>query len=274
MAKAKNKQGELSRPAVMAQAHYDDLLDAMSPALRRRYDEIERRRAVAREWNLREYHWLGTVILEIQEDADAEYGSGATEKLAAALEESKFTIYKSSAFARTYDTKKKLDDLCALCMTNGRMLGWGHVVALLSVDDSEKRIELQEQVVAESLTAEDLSKAIAKKFKRKSGASSSQVQPKTVPGRLRQIKNTSENWLDKHVSEWAPTKGYLEQAEKLPPDSYTEEMLEDLREISNVHAEMEVACSETYGRVSKLIDQVEGILRYRDEEDEKNEDST
>lgn len=302
---AKNK-GQIAKiqDVVVARA---EVIATMSVDLRRVYYEMIEELNTQAESNIRYYYRTGKRVLEILaaekelemyiseltveldreptteeiaeymgvsvEDVPPDYGPGAIEKIAAAWTVDKSMVYKSKAFAELYPSESEIDDLCGLETSTGQPIGWGHVIQLISVEDSKTRKMLTGQVVEEALTAQQLADVIQKTSwpghsggKRRSGGRPF-MKPKTVRAGLVQIRTVSGQWVERHREVWAGTEySVFTELENLPPDELTHEMVDELEQIMTIQAQMQAACAKDIVDVNRLISTIKEVLEEREQE--------
>jgi len=132
--------------------------EALGDKLRPKFDKV--RSYIFNEiiHSLRRRHELGKDLQEV-DDKKATYGQHAVEKMAELLDMDPSLLYNIKKFADDY-SPKQLNELVALVEAgekeHGYGISWSHVTQLLRVRDVNKREQLQQDIIEQRLTVQEL----------------------------------------------------------------------------------------------------------------------
>tara|TARA_Y100001938_G_scaffold136815_1_gene200177 strand:+ start:34651 stop:35718 length:1068 start_codon:yes stop_codon:yes gene_type:complete len=195
----------------------------------------------------------------------SKYGTGAMRLLGEAWSADVSMLYKSRAFAEAY-TEEELEDLCNMRSKSGYMLGWAHVIALLSVP-ATTRVQLQEQVIEEDMTAKDLGTLIKKIFGKRRAGGPTLIRPKTLQGNITQMQTHSDRWMRSNTDVWNTEDFALfQQISDIPPEEVTHDMVDNLEALMETQEKMAAACAHNAQEAAAAVDYVRNVLQLREQE--------
>jgi len=138
---------------------------------------------------LRAYHAVGSVVAELV-PGRASYGDDHLSKLAEAIGYKAAALTKLRAFAKCYN-QRDLDQLCKLA----DQVSWSHVQLLLSESDKSKRSALQNSIVKNGWSKEQLRRALKAESTDRHAGGRPLSRPTDLEVGLRQIDEESERWI-------------------------------------------------------------------------------
>ncbi len=138
---------------------------------------------------LRAYHAIGSVVAEVV-PGRASYGDDRLSKLAEAIGYKAAALTKLRAFASCYN-QQDLSQLCKLA----DHVSWSHVQLLLSISDKSKRTTLQQSIVNNGWSKEQLRQAMKAKSTDRHAGGRPLSRPTDPEAGLRQIDEESERWI-------------------------------------------------------------------------------
>lgn len=267
-------QTRLSRqnPTAIA-AEREEAVGLMNSALKRKFQQIERRLADARAGTLKFYHDLGKTLVEIQDDPGT-YDRGAMRLIERALGTQARTLRKAANFARAY-TDEDLQELIDLkSETSGFMLHWGHISYLLILTTKEKRRMWAKRAVRNVWPPDELHRKIVEHYGNKAEKPHGRAHqlPATIPGQVRQIRNETEKWLSKQRNAWNGEKlNAFENIAEAPADIWTQDLVEDLKVAKAAMQGVVEEARSNIGRIDRLIKHgeqcIEQTLQQRAEQE-------
>lgn len=253
------------RTAAMMTREREAACGEMNKATKGALGRIEKLISNTREANLRYYHQLGHVLLEVQADPDM-YTPQAMRQIERALPTYARVLRKAKAFARDY-TKGALDALIKLKNPdNGFQLHWGHVSSLLSIASEASREDWALRAVNKMWDPPALHAAIRKKHgDNGNGGGRPHKIPATVHAQIRQIKEFTRNWVFKAENLWVGNEtNVFVNIESEPPESFVPEDSDNLQELIDLLPKMKSAIAELSTLASKGKKRVDKILVDRD----------
>ena len=243
-------------------------VDAMNPAMRKKFKAVEQEINDARANNLRFYHQLGGICADIREKPD-EYrgknGESGFALLERALATQARTLRKAAAFFREY-TVPQLTRLLGLYHTETKFqLHWGHVTYLLGISKIETREKLENEAVEKMWDPSALHSVIKRRSTGRGNQASAHgrthVLPATVPAQVRQIASVSKTWLDKQQNVWNGDKvSAFANVMNLPPEEMDDEMLDTLVSMKETMEGIAAEAHENVNRVKRIIEHVRGCV--------------
>lgn len=256
-------QTRLARQSAAAvAAAREEAIGLMNPALKKKFQQIEKRMSDARAGTLRYYHELGKTCMEIQ-DNPATYERGAFRLLERALGTQARSLRKAANFARSYNDDD-LDELIELkSTTTDFMLHWGHISYLLIIGDKRKRFMWAKRAVKNLWPPEELHRKITKHYGPRVDEPHGRVYklPATIPGQVRQIRNDTEKWLSKQKNAWNGEKlNAFANIAEAPADTWTPELIEDLKVAKAAMQGLVEEARANIGRIDRLIKHAEDCL--------------
>jgi len=170
------------------------MVEEMSPALRRKYMELSRKIADQAESHIIFYWELGRECALVKKDEET-YGPHSVKILAAALNRDPGMVYGAMQFFQEY-TKPELRAV----IKAGRGMHWSHVRYLLSVP-KDQRSEFVNKIAEEELTPNELHGIIRQKLgNRRAGSGRKTSKPNSPLTALNQMAQLSTR-LSKQVDE-------------------------------------------------------------------------
>lgn len=170
-------------------------ISSMNESLTKLYEKVASIDASLNQNDLICHHKLGTEINKLfSETAANTYGSGAVDKLAAAMQRSRAYIDQARRFATSWT----LDELKAMIETykqGGTSLTYTHVRMLMYINDPTARAKLTERCVVEYMSSSDLEAAIGKLLDREKAGKV--LAPRTPAAGLTQLKLLSTKLLER-----------------------------------------------------------------------------
>lgn len=241
-----------------------EAIDQMNPALRRKLKEIEKESSGIRETNIRYYHELGRVYTEIGAKPEI-YGENAKKLLAKALHTHIRACQQAALFHSKYSEEEMEAVLALENEEAGFKLHWGHVRNLLSLPTKSQRDDYARRTIKNLWDVPTLFAQIKKHLGLKESHGRAHKLPATIAAQIRQILTISKMWLDKQQEVWNREGehnvfAYIRNA---PPDTYTEEDLENLRAISKLMEDISGESDSNIHTVDQLVKHVEGVLERR-----------
>jgi hypothetical protein len=173
--------------------------------------EIRRRYKDQMDDHLRFYRWLGSKAAQLQEDVTT-YGSNAINVISQQLQVAPAAIYKSIAFHNRY-TEDDLDRLMRMSQNiPGRfkpIVSWSHITHLVSIEDKKRRIELEDALIENNWSVQELQDAIKQEFgaARKAGAGRPIKAPTNLRGSMTAASKTLETLITKTTAIWGNNTG-------------------------------------------------------------------
>jgi hypothetical protein len=130
-----------------------------------------------------------------------------------------------------------LDQITALCdrpMANGRLVPYGHLLALAKVSAKKTRDSLLNKTIDQSLSRDELDDAIRQATtgqKKEETRGRPLNAPKDLRGLLRQQEVAASEFVQRATKVWAEqSNSFMGQVERLPEHQVTEEQVKILRE--------------------------------------------
>ncbi len=273
--KSKADRAAISPKQMIAQR--DSAIEQMNSALRRKFNQIERSVNDLRAENLRYYHRIGRICKEISTDPDRFLGRDGTSGLKLieqALSTQARTLRQTASFAKLYDDEE-LEELISMYHTaTNFQLHFGHVRYLLTLDSTAQRRKYAIEAVEKMLDPAALHTLIKKRQSRGGGHGRTHAVPKTVAAQIRQILSVSQQWQRKNESVWngdGENNNVFTNVLNTPPDEMDQEMLDNLREIRTLMAQISEAANENVGLTDRVIEHMQGVLARREEEEAAQE---
>lgn len=242
-----------------------EAIDKMPKKLAMKFNLIERQVNDLRSENLRYYHKIGQLVLDIRQNPQDYVGRDGTagmKLIEDALSTQSRLLRRTASFAELYTTAD-LNRLISMVNDETQFrLHWGHVAFLLTVPDKEKREEFAMEAVQKMLDPDALHALIKKQTGRKGGHGRGHTVPATVPAQVRQVRKTSKTWADKNESVWAGEKiNVFNNVLNLPPEQMTPELLDDLKESRTLMERVSQAAADNVETLGRVIEHVEGCLK-------------
>jgi hypothetical protein len=233
----------------------EEALQMMNKELRKKFNIIQRQLDEGRQTTLRFYYDLGKLCTEVQDDPD-KYGESAMRLLEQALAIHARQLRKAASFTQAY-TKEALQELLELhCDKTGFQLHWGHVSYLLILKTPDKRRMWAKRAVRGLWAPPELHRRIKEHY----GPAVTSPHgptfklPPTVPSKIRQIRDDTEKWLAKQRQAWNGTEiNAFHDIMSAPPETWTPEMIEDLRVARAAMEGMRDEATENMRRLDELI---------------------
>lgn len=270
-----SKKGSLAATARSAAVQkIKNVVSGMSPSLRKVYQALQESRLGLLANSLQYYRDLGEHVASVTKDTN-QYGAGAVELLAIALELSSSTLYKAQSFFINY-SEEEYEALVNLRTSVGDGLMWTHVLELLSVANKKKRTQLQEQAAMNSWTVAELKQAvteqIGKKETKRAGNSGRQsVKPKNTMQGLRSYCVNAGAFVRKSAQVW---DSFFEEAAQTPPDLIDQEALQQAAKVCSLAAQSLQEAQKQLEAATKLHARYEAVLAAKAPADaDDNEDS-
>lgn len=183
----------------------DAAIGKMPPALLQQFRALDAATQSIRETNLRFYHRVGAVCLEIRsapEKYNATDGTAALDLLSEALLLAPRVLTTARTFAENYPAGQ-LDELINLKNTESDFqLNWGHVNFLLTVHEEEKREEFAKQAVESQWSPGELHEKIKESRGGPLRGGRPHKQPTSAMAGIRQMQKATKTWLAKFKSVW------------------------------------------------------------------------
>jgi hypothetical protein len=242
-----------------------EALAEMNPATHRQLVKLEKMIGTTRENNLRFYHKLGDMLLEI-ERAQVKYTTQGYNLIEAALSIQKRTLRKAKSFARAYE-KDQLKELIELKNEDtGFQLHWGHVDYLLTLKTERQRQQWAKQAVKQMWSPDILHDHIKKHYgERGNGGGRPHKLPGTVHAQIRQIKEFVRNFNYKSQNLWnGEENNVFANIQDEPPDELNEVDLDNLDELIDLLPQMALISKELRPLAVQAKKRVEAVLKARE----------
>lgn len=242
-------------------------VDQMNSKLRRKFTQIEKKVNDLRAENLRFYHKIGEVVLDIKQHPEEYVGHDGTpgiKLIEEALSTQARTLRKAASFAETY-SNEELDELISMYNTQTNFqLHWGHVSFLLTLPAKEQRVKYAMEAVEKMWDPSALHDAIKRRTSRGAGHGRGHEMPATVAAQVRQIKKITDQWVKKNANVWnGEDKNVFENVMNHPPEEMTDELLADLREVKELFTDLIEGVASSDKQLDRVIEHVNGVLEAR-----------
>lgn len=236
----------------------------MNTQLRRKFTQIEKKVNDLRAENLRFYHKIGEVVLDVKQHPEEYIGHDGTpgiKLIEEALSTQARTLRKAATFAETYNTEE-LEELISLYHAETKFqLNWGHVSFLLTLQTKEQRAKFALEAVDKMWDPPALHDAIKRRQNRGAKHGRGHEIPATVPAQVRQIKKITDQWVKKNSQVWnGEEKNVFENVMNHPPEDMDAELLTDLQEVKELFTQLIEGGNESLQKVERTIEHVEGCL--------------
>lgn len=247
-------------------------IEQMSKRLTRKFQQLERQINDIRAENLRYYHKIGQICLEIKNnpgDYEGLDGTPGLQLMESALSTHVRTLRRAASFAELY-TQAQLEKLIGLKNKDTEFqLHWGHIGPLLTVEDTEQRAQFATQAVAAQWDPTQLHKVIKRQENRSPGHGRSHEIPATVAKQLSQMVNLSHQYISKNDTVWVcDTNNVFANIMNLPADQVTEDMAEDLTVLQEDVQRIRTAAEANIAVIARTVEYVRGVLQTRVEKAE------
>lgn len=245
-------------------------IDKMTPALKKKFKDLELKFGSQVESTLKFYRWFGKECSTIASDKTGKYGSDPLNMLADAMSTKRETMRKAMAFYNAY-TEQEFKELISLRSDDDEsfQIMTGHAFHLMTVPDKRVRKRLQKQVVDEKLTPAELLGLIKEHFggPRSSGGRPL-AKPATLKGRLDQMSNMSAQWLRRHHEVWRSEEDdMLAKLMETAPKTYDEQQLKQLLKVRTALAQMSDVAKQDVDDVNRVIEHVEATIKSKKSDD-------
>lgn len=242
-------------------------VDQMNSKLLRKFTQLEKKVNDLRAENLRFYHKIGEVVLDIKQHPEEYVGHDGTpgiKLIEDALSTQARTLRKAASFAETYD-QGELDELISMYHKETNFqLHWGHVSFLLTLQNKEQRVKYAMEAVEKMWDPPALHEAIKRRTNRESGHGRGHELPANVPAQVRQIKKLTDQWVKKNAQVWdGEDKNVFENVMNLPPEEMSDELLADLNEVFGLFQELIDGATISISKVERAGEHVKGCLEAR-----------
>jgi hypothetical protein len=191
VAKRKKAAGPVPKGKAMAEKR-EALLRALSPEGRRRVEWVGEWFSNADRSALQQRYELGVEVKglygEMATEASGRYGLRFIAGLCETFAWDRGVVYGALAVAEAF-TPEQIAALTERPMANGRLVPFGHLVALAKVPARKTRESLLDRAITHGWTREDLQDAILKATtgkKKEDGRGRPLKPPRDLPGLLRQ----------------------------------------------------------------------------------------
>lgn len=239
-------------------------LAAMNKPLRQQLQRIEVLSQDSRDANLRYYYDMGRVLVEVQTNADNQYGERPLNLVIQAGVLARRTVFKVILLAKTY-TEEQFQAFAALCNKEANFtLHWGHLQLLLALPTAKERNEMARQAIANLWDPPALGAMIKKRSAVVHSGGRPHKMPATVHLQIRQVLEATRSWTTKYTTIWNGDEHNVFGNLVAATDSdVNAEDLENLMALQELVPVLGTQLREMRTYLSKGIRHVEKILQAR-----------
>ena len=147
----------------------------------------------------------------------------------------------------------------------GYRLHWGHVIYLVACSTAEKRALFEDRCVRNAWTPEILHQKIMESNggPRRSGGRPL-ARPRGTDSQMRQIVTFTEDWLKRNEQVWqSETDGTFTALVTMPPDTVTEEVVEQTTNLREVLQRLVTASQQTVDLCNAALQYQQRCLEVR-----------
>jgi hypothetical protein len=206
---------------------------------------------------LKFYYEVGSRLEAIAEDPKCRKAEDQDpiSLLASYIGVSKPTLAETQRFAEAYNKTEFNKLLKRVDPATGFCLKWGHARLLASVDDKEQRAELEEQTLTNVWSPEQLSAEIQGKLGKRSKGGRPLGKPGSLAGALQQIRKLTTDWVRRNDEVWrTEDQDIITEMLNQPPDTYTEQQLQDMTALHNVLAKMSEVSNDDATATKRVVE--------------------
>lgn len=233
----------------------DRAIEEMPKRLRTTCREIGRLWARATARNVKDRYKIALLVKRVRDrDGSRSYGSGAVQRLAAALGRKERTLYEYATVADTF-SEAKLKQILARRDLYGRPLSWTHLTALARVVEAGRRHELLEQALAEGLSARELARRLEERPAETDPDETG--PPRTVRSALGQLRVQGQTVVQ-NAALW--DEALFRRIEGADPGTFDEDLREALAAAQEEQQEAGRVCRRQATRLKKCLEMVEEAL--------------
>lgn len=239
----------------------------MNKPLLSKFKDLEGRCNNLQAENIRFYHGLGELVLEIKKDPGKYVGNDGTEAMEL-IEKALFTQARTlrhcASFATAY-TAAEMEDLATMHHNDTNFhLHWGHIKLLLTVTDKKKREEFADEAVSRMWDPGTLHDRIKKAEGRVEGHGRKHTLPHSIEAQVRQFLEKSKEWMGKQKAVWNGTDvNVFTNINDAPKGQLTPEVLEGLNELHELMLDMADAATANVGHIERAVTHVTAIVQEK-----------
>lgn len=243
-----------------------EILKTMTAKLKRKLGQIERLACGSREANLRFYHAFGKILLAVRENQDNQYGENPVDALDKASTLGKRLLYKSASFAEKFDADE-LEWFIALTNEDAVFsLHWGHVQYLLVLETKRERQQFARRAVQNLWDPKALGAAVKRRKGpgQNAGPGCPHKLPATVHLQIRQILETTRNWVIKDETLWnGDETNVFANIEAGAEESFEIDDLDNLKAIEEMLPQMVQSARDLSKLTKRAVKRVDTVLQAR-----------
>lgn len=240
-----------STPAVLRKR--ERVLDQMTDSLKTIYTRINTKLNDDAKKSILTRFDVGESIAKVKGD-ERKYGERAMAQLSEALGYKESVLYSYAQIATTY-TRERLEQFMNDMEKAGGYLSYSQVRLLITVDNVKLREQLEKRLVAELLTADQLTQIVQAKAGKRSN-NSGPLAPRSPMAGLQQMAKMSESLLDRQA---IYQKSIFDQLSAIEPDKVTEKLIEQLEDTDTKQKQLEQFCGENRRKLDVILDKVRQV---------------
>lgn len=200
---------------------------------------------------------------EAKKTGTGSYGRRFIEGLCKVFGWDKGVVYGALTIVENF-TEEQIAALCDRPMANGRLVPYGHLLALAKMSAKRARESLLNKTIEQSWSRDDLEDAI---YQSTTGRKKEETRgrplnvPKDLRGLLRQQEQSAEQFVQRATKVWAERRNsFMGQVELLPEDQVTIDQVKKLRKHVEVLRKLVASANEQAAEADRAADYLQAKL--------------
>mgnify|MGYP000644396734 CR=1 FL=1 len=264
---------KVSVPAVLSPAAQEvqKAIKEMNEALKEVHKEINMTARTANATEIMTRYTYGKWIATVMQDK-RKYGDNAVKLLSVALGLSESLLYSfRSLYLQWKDDYKTLQAIVERKNTAGATLTFSHFVLINKIPDSDDRLEMVEQCLADCLSIDDLNRIVAEKYSTTKGDSKSTINPRNPLSGVAAMAKVLDKVGDGHKKIQAAV---FEQIETDPDNHANTKTVQRLEQLVDQIAEARKLLDEDAKRLQSTLDTLSRIMSTESDDDSDGDEPT
>jgi len=246
-----------------------DIVDQMSPELRKVYDRIRDRLVKVAQNDVMARYDVGTMILAVMAN-ESKYGARAAEQLAKALDITKAVLYLHTKVASSWTREDLQATIARVDSVTGYHLAWWHVLILAGVEDTSKRAELIDECLQDKMSGRQIKARVddVLGFPDNNGKSRTITMPHSPSAGLASLRKLTNSLVNAQAM--FEETIFVKIADS-PEDYSSDSIVEKLREAEEDQTRLELTAKNNRLRLHAALETIERSKRSKSDIEEAAE---